>query len=344
MELFDISTFRKYPTKHPFRVMFETGFDENGLPIIKPETVSIFNAMQAIRQVLSVLKEYSPEAFNSFICDKLVAKKGKEEVDFHNLLSALCELSVMYAFIMASDDKESFVYEPRLNEDSKKNVEFSIRNCGRLYNVEVKSANMLRQNEIFAEAMDEKGMVVEPNARILPLEDWERIVGEDSLILGSLDNKVADFLESAQEKFPAVTGDTVNLLVICWDGSYRKALTALKSKVNGLMTEHTYKPELKFDHISHVLVTTTYGLVSDWLDGRLSEPITMDPLNLRFSKNFMIDYNTNNPPKIRERLRGILGCAELHVVDEAYVSANCEDALYSFEVDLLPPGVDSRSS
>lgn len=341
MELFDISTFRKYPTKHPFRVMLETGFDENCRPVLKPETVSIINAMQAIRQVLSVLKEYSQEAFNSFVCDKLVAKKGKEEVDLHNLLSALCELSVMYAFIMASDERESFIYEPRLIEDSKKNVEFSIRNCGRLYNVEVKSANMLRQNEVFAEALEEKGMVVEPNARILPLEDWQKIVGDDSQILGSLDNKVADFLESAQEKFPSVTGDTVNLLVICWDGSYRKALTALKSKVNGLLTKHTYKPKLEYDHISHVLVTTTYGFVRDWLEGRLPGLCALDPLNLRFSKNFLIDYNINNPQNIHERLQGILGCAELPVVDENYVSTNCEDALYSFQVDVMPPGDNS---
>ena len=102
------------------------------------------------------------------------------------------------------------------------------------------------------------------------------------------------------------------------------------------MTGKTYKPELKYDHISHVLVTTVYGLLWDWVYGRVQGMVSMDPLNLRFAFNFIIDYNLVSPADIYERLKGILGVRELPVVDESYVSKNCEDALYSFEVGCLP--------
>ncbi len=42
----------------------------------------------------------------------------------HLLLSSLCELSIMNSFIYNSEEKESFIYEPKLRNDNNKNVEF----------------------------------------------------------------------------------------------------------------------------------------------------------------------------------------------------------------------------
>lgn len=324
-----IKYLKKYPQDNPFRVFVENAYNENHTPRI-PEGVVSLNALQPLFRVLQTLKCYSVNAFNSFVSDKLAAKKGKVDFDEHNFISALCELSFMYAFVSASDQPDSFQYEPRLIEGSNKNIEFSIVINGLRYDVEVKSANMIKQTKEFVDNMEKSGVAIEPHARMLPYNEWKNIPG-DTPLMGSQDNKVADFIESAQEKFPKVT-DSIHLLVICWDGQYRKALTALKSENSGLLTTNTYRPDLKYDHISHVIVTSQYGFLFDWMRGELPQLYAQDPINLRYAYNFIIDYNINKPNDIKDRLKGILGCEELTVVDENYVENNCYAV--SFSVDL----------
>lgn len=324
-----IKYFVTYPEKNPIRVLVEKGFDEEHKPRL-PYGIDALNTLQPLFRALQILKCYSPDAYDSFVSDKLAAKKGKDGFDAHNFISALCELSFINAFISASDEPDSFLYEPKLIKGSNKNIEFSIKISDIRYDVEVKSANMIKQTDDFINNMEKNGVVIEPHARMIPFDDWKDIAG-DTPLMGSQDNKVADFLESAQEKFPPVNG-SIHLLAICWDGQYRKALTALKSEVSGLLTENTYKPNLQYDHISHIVVTSQYGFLIDWLQGNLSQLYAQDPINLRFAYNFIVDYNINKPKDIKIRLHGIMGCEELPVVDEAYVEKNCEAV--SFSVDL----------
>lgn len=326
-----IKSIISYPETHSLRELVEKGLDKDYRPRI-PEGVLAFNIMQPLIMVLQRLKVISLKAYEAFITDKLVARNGNDGVDSHNLISALCELSVMNAFIAASEQPESFFYEPRLIERSKKNVEFSIIVGGLLYEVEVKSANMINHAEALDKNMRKEGQVIEPNSRMIPVEEWKAIAGETPLML-SLDNKVADFLSSAQEKFPPIE-NSIHLLVICWDGRYRKALTALKSETSGLMTANTYRPDLGYDHISHIVVTSQYGFVINWLQGGLPPVYAQDPLNLRFAYNFLMDYNLDKPDDIHERLVGIFGCQELPVVDEKYVDRYCEDAAFTINLPL----------
>lgn len=321
--------FKTYPTTHPFKDFVENGFDDNLKPRI-PDGVACLNMLHPVVSVLQRLKEVCPEAYSSMLQDKLAARKGRDDFDAHNFVSALCELSVINAFISASDSPDTFKYEPKLIEDSKKNVEFSIEICGVCYNVEVKSANMIKEYKALEQNMAVEGQTIEPNARLISFDDWKNIAGETPL-MGSLDNKIKDFIEDAQKKFPPA-GNAINLLVICWDGRYRKALTALKSEASGLLTANSYVPDLKFDHISHIMVTSQYGFLIDWLKGSVPIITSQDPINLRFAYNFLIDYNTDRPKGIRERLECIMGCQELPVVDEKYVDQNCEDV--SFTLNL----------
>ena len=316
-----------YPANHPLRELAESAFDDN-YNLRLPEGVLALNTLQPLFLVLQRLKMVCPKAFESFVADKLAAKKGKDEIDIHNLISALCELSVINAFISASEKAQSFKYEPCLIEGSKKNVEFSIVVDGLLYEVEVKSANMINHAEALEENLKKEGQVIEPNARMIPFDEWKNIAGETPL-MGSLDNKVADFLASAQDKFPSIE-NSIHLLVICWDGRFRKALTALKSEASGLLTANTYKPDLVYDHISQIIVTSQYGFIINWLQGGKLNPIqAQDPLNLRFPYNFLIDYNLDCPQGICERLHGILGCEELPIVDEKFVDQYCEDVAFT---------------
>lgn len=316
-----------YPANNPFRELAEKAFDDN-FNLRLPEGTSALNTLQPLFRELQRLKLISPKAFESFVTDKLAAKKGKDNVDLHNFISALCELSVINAFVSASDQPQSFIYEPRLLDGKKKNVEFSIVIDGLLYEVEVKSANMINHEEELENNLEKEGQVIEPNARMIPLEEWNHIAG-DTPLMGSLDNKVADFLASAQEKFPPI-GESIHLLVICLDGRYRKALTALKSETSGLLTANTYRPDLVYDHINQIIVTSQYGFIIDWLRGGKLNPIqAQDPINLRFPYNFLIDYNLDCPKDIHERLHGILGCEKLPIVDERFVDHYCEDVTFT---------------
>ena len=320
-----------YSINHPLRELVEFGYDMDLNPRL-PEGMRALNILQPLLQVLQGFKVLNKTVYNSMLDDKLAAKNGKNDCDAHNLISALCELSIMNAFILASDKPESFQYEPRLVAGSQKNVEFSIEIGGICYNVEVKSANMIKEAKALEQNMVIEGQTIEPNERILPPEEWKKIVG-GTPIMWSLDNKVKDFLQDTQEKFSPISDD-INLLVICWDGRYRKALTALKSETNGLLTANTYEPKLRCDHISHILVSSLYGFIIEWINGSLQPPYEQDPINLRFPYNFLIDYNLNKPADIHDRLLGILGCEKLPVVDEQYVDCNCEAVAFTLNLPI----------
>lgn len=324
-----LSFFVSYPQDHPLRELAEKGFDSNLNPRISEGTAA-FNTLQPVFMVLQRVNMYSPIAVQSFVSDKLAARKGKDDYDAHNFISALCELSVINAFISASERPETFQYEPRLVEGSKKNVEFSIVVGGLLYEVEVKSANMIKEAKALEQEMEKEGQTIEPNARMLPPDEWKNIAG-DTPIMWSLDNKVKDFLKDTQGKFPPVD-KSIHLLFICWDGRYRKALTSLKSETSGLLTANTYEPELRYDHISHIVVSSQYGFLINWLQGLLPTLYNHDPVNLRFSYNFLIDYNLDKPTDIQKRLMGIFGCAELPIVDEAFVDKNCEAVAFTINL------------
>ena len=321
--------FLSYPVNHPFRELVTKGFDEKLTPRL-PEGISALNLLQPLIQVLRRLRMICPTAYNSMVKEKLGARKGKNDFDAHNLISALCELSVMNAFISSSGQPESFLYEPILVDGTNKNVEFSIIVGGIRFNVEVKSANMIKEAKAIERGVFENGQTIEPNERMIPYEEWKKIAG-DTPLMGSLDNKVKDFLEDSQKKFPVVDS-SINLLVVCWDGRYRKALSALKSETSGLLTKNTYVPDLVYDHISHIIVTSQYGFLINWLQGEVPTLYAQDPINMRFAYNFLIDYNSNIPEGIQQLFQGILGCQELPVVDEEYVKQCCEAVSFSLNL------------
>lgn len=189
---------------------------------------------------------------------------------------------------------------------------------------------MIKESLALEHNLEKEEQVIEPNARMLPPDEWKNIAG-NTPIMWSLDNKVKDFLKDAQDKFPLV-GESIHLLFICWDGRYRKALTALKSETSGLLTANTYDSKLSYDHISHIVVSSQYGFLINWLQGILPPLYNHDPINLRFSNNFLIDYNLGKPSDVQKRLMGILGCAELPVVDEKYVEKNCEAVVFTINL------------
>ena len=123
-----IKEFRKYKDAHPLKLMSLVAYDENGEIIMNnfTQNIHVINSINAIGRPLQLLSRISRKAYDDMIKVKLAAVHGNT-YDLHNLISALCELSVMNTFICRSSAPESFIYEDQVNPVSKKNVEFSIQ-------------------------------------------------------------------------------------------------------------------------------------------------------------------------------------------------------------------------
>ena len=121
-------------------------------------------------------------------------------------------------------------------------------------------------------------------------------------VIGSLHNRIVDYLESANEKF-SVTNDEyeVNLLVICWGYRIHQPLMALKSvEAEGILT---YKTHLKnedgtpktFDNVDWILINSSYFLFKEYIGfllfDRFSPSFPVDPFYQLFTNNYLIDNN-----------------------------------------------------
>lgn len=331
-----IEAIGKYPEMNPLRGVYEGCF-RGGVEPCLPDGMAQFNALNALSRTLLFVREYSEEAYNDFINDKLVAR-DKDSVNWHNFISALCELSVIYTYLYCSDDRKSFVYEPKLIAGKKTNPEFSINIHGYKFCVEVKSPNLLKQRLDTQKLLKEHGLVLEADVRLWSLEQTKEIVG-DTPVMGSLDNKLADFLDSAQKKFPDNRDDkTIHLLVICWDGYFEQACAALKSRESGLLMPNSYRknddgtPKL-YPNVSHIHINTLYQGMIDWICGdpyyEGTIPVSCDPFNMRYYRNYVVDYNLDNPSDIKERFDNIVVQDE-PIIDEDYVKSYCDEQRWIF--------------
>lgn len=322
-----------YPLGHPLKGIYDNCYRGGEEPCL-PEAIPHLNALNAFARTMDMIRTYSHEAFSDFMNDKLLAKDG-DGINWHNFISALCELSVIYTFILCSDERDSFLYEPRLIPGKQTNPEFSIRIDGISYNVEVKSPNLLKQRLETQKLIQEQGMVLEADVRLWSLEQTKEIVGDDVPIMGSLDNKLADFLSSAQKKFPLPADDsTINLLVVCWDTYLEQACAAFKHPASGLLTASTYKKmedgtPVMYPNVTHIMINTMYQGLIDWFCGDPYmktgfSPWGADPFNMRNYKNVIVDYNLDNPNDIKGRLDKLVD-NQMLVIDEEYASTHCDE-------------------
>ena len=299
-----ISEFRKYKGAHPLKIMSLLAYDENCN--IKTEDIllnaPLHNSINAIGTALSHLARVSEDGYYDMVRNKLAAPNGKNDYNLHNLISAFCELSVMNTFICRSSNPESFKYEDRLRDDSRKNVEFTIQMADYTFHVEVKSSNLVLEDQKIAKKLQEKGMVQMIDARIPNFEEIE----ENSTIpvMGSLDRRLFDYLDSANNKFKKTSNEKeINLLIICWDDRLQIPLMALKSPQHeGLLTDNSYQKDANgnpqtFQNVDCVLVNTTYELLKQFAAMILfldfSPQFPVDPFFQVFSQNALIDYNLN---------------------------------------------------
>lgn len=323
-----VKIFKTYHSTHPLKIICDIFYDENGA--FKTEDLAeyawAFNTINAVGRALMTLSQVSMEAYEDMVEVKLRAKK-KKGYNRHNLISAFCELSLMNTFIVRSSDRNSFVYEDRCVEGSDKNVEFSIKMAEFTFHVEVKTSDLLMEDRNIVKALENSEQVLVLDARNKMFKEIKE--KSKNPVIGSLDNRLIDYLESANGKFsPTKDEMEINLLVICWDDRIHQPLMALKSEdAEGLLTVNTHLKEedgsLKtFDNVDCILLNSSYHLFKEYIGFMLFDEFSpqypVDPFYQLFTYNYLIDRNLTE-----DRVKMIQSIIQQRViiVDEEYAKS-----------------------
>lgn len=320
-----VAEYRKYSEDHPLRWMSNLCIDKDGT-IIKDSLIKYswaLNSISAVSRCLQNIARIDERAYYDMVRNKLKAK-NKRSFDMHGLISAFCELSIMNTFICRSSDPESFRYEDHVKDGSSKNVEFSIKMSDFIFHVEVKTSNLILEDREIAELLKNNPAVLLTDAQT---ENYEEICAKTEFpVRGSLARRLADFLESANEKFGKTNNEKeINLLVICWDDRVHLPLMALKSpKAQGLLTEKSFITDdqgqpLKYDNVDCVLINGNYALFKEYIIGmlfkRFQPGFPVDPFFQVFTYNYIIDHNLT---ELRTNMIKSIIQQDATVVDETY--------------------------
>ena len=277
-----VKEFRKYKGSHPLKLMSLVAYDEDGAIVMDDfiQNTHIINSINAIGRPLQLLSRISRKAYDDMVKVKLAAAHGNT-YDLHNLISALCELSVMNTFICRSSAPETFIYEDQVNPFSKKNVEFSIQMAEYTFHVEVKTSNLVLEDKKIAQILEKNPEVIITDGRIDNYEEFQKSIS--SPVRGSLDRRLVDYLKSANEKFVRSSNPyEINLLIICWDDRIHQALMALKGKkYEGILTSNSFEKDdngdaLQYSNVDCVLVNTTYNLFKKYVTMLLFQEFSLE--------------------------------------------------------------------
>ena len=333
-----IFEFRKYCITHPLRIIADLFYDEKGHFKIEElaKNAWAINTMNAIQRALTTLCSVSEDAYRDMIHNKLPAKAGKD-YDDHQLISAFCELSLMNTFIARSSNPKSFKYEDRCNPDSLKNVEFSIEMADFLFHVEVKTSNLVSEDRKIAKALETSGNAIILDARNPRYKEIEEKAQYP--VIGSLDRRLIDYLESANQKFRKTASEKeINLLVICWDDRIHQPLMVLKNKkAEGLLTSQSYNKNADgtikdYPNVDCILINSGYALFKEYVSfllfDRFSPEFPVDPFFQLFTHNYLINYNLTE-----SRISVIQSIIqqETIIVDEAFAETLPEVSIAFFK-------------
>jgi hypothetical protein len=182
--------------------------------------------------------------------------RGGEREKYEQIVQTLCELVIAKKFFDSFPAKKGYVYEWEPVDQNGKNPEFMVSGPEWRLLVEVKSPSLFDYDQKNRTA---KGQVV---GRFPHVKDvTEGLYGKGTIAL-PLDNKVKDYLTSAEKKFSSfveVEVPTYGLLFICWGQRMFEAITPLSNPGCGLLTERSFnKPNgeiATYPHVSGVVVT-----------------------------------------------------------------------------------------
>ena len=325
---------KAYPADHPFHELLQ----------LRTKHVYTRAYLNYLEKAINTVETIDAKVAEDFMMHKLAARNG-DHCDLHALLAALCELSIMYTFILKMDGPETFIYEPKPVKGSNKNPEFCIQVSGITYYVEVKSMNFPIQREKIFKQFEERKVVRQYDARILPLTDVQK---QESV--PSTDVKVKDFLVDANKKFAkSDDGSHVNVLFICWSDETDQPATALKSPHQGLLMANSWFKDssgkvITFDNIDAIFISDIYQnhlVHMSTTDAPLPAIITgvpyfenaypqiPNPFMLHFSRNVFVESSI--APELIFPLPISRPDRPVDVISEDYVKRYCPEVKFHFK-------------
>ncbi|AQT97180.1 hypothetical protein B1R45_29290 [Pseudomonas azotoformans] len=230
---------------------------------------------QEFVELMCVLEDLCPGAGSTTV-KKISSLRGSDRATYEQIVQALCELIIGKKFIEAFPESEGFKLDWEPTDVGKANPEFMLVGPKWRLLVEVKCPSLHdyeTKNGLAAQQL---------TARLPGLKD---VMTEFSGVAPALplDNKLKDFLVSAEKKFSSfqeVSVPTYGLLVVCWTERMFEAVSPLSNEGCGLLTSESYyrKDEevVKFTHVSGVITTQQQSFLKSSLAGHRPNHLVSD--------------------------------------------------------------------
>jgi hypothetical protein len=202
--------------------------------------------MEHLVDALHEIEQCTP-GYTTMMIDKIAtfAKAQAAQVFQH-----LGEILVLRTLIhLDGTDRSSIELEPQVTSASK-NPEFRMKIHNKWYAFEVKTPDLVPFAQIRHNGLQLTSRVTN--------EERAELSARRKVIL-SKDLKIQDYLISAEAKFQALKTkkdyeQDITVLIIIWDDYINEAISALKNPSSGLLTEHSFYPESRFENVDSVIV------------------------------------------------------------------------------------------
>lgn len=197
----------------------------------------------------------SPGAAKNVI-QKIGSVRGETASKYEQIVQSLCELIIAKKFTEEFPCENGYQLSWEPTDANGKNPEFMITCNEWRVLVEVKTPSLSDYNNKNRKA---KAQLV---GRLGSMKDFmQSLYGEEHVAL-PLDNKIKDYLISAEAKFSSfakIDIPTYGLLFICWGERMFEAITPLSNPACGFLCENSHLKKdgeiVKFPHITGVIVT-----------------------------------------------------------------------------------------
>ncbi|MFM0126105.1 hypothetical protein P0D73_46135 [Paraburkholderia sp. RL18-101-BIB-B] len=221
---------------------------------------------QEFTELMCIMEELCPRSGLDFV-KRIGSLQGESRSTYEQIVQALCELVIAKKFLDSYPVEQGFKLHWEPTENTKANPEFMIEGKDWRLLVEVKCPSLHDYDT------KNQAAAYQVTARLPGVREIMMSVGGEEPAL-PLDNKVKDFLVSAEKKFSSFSDGVVptyGLLVICWGERMFEAVTPLSNEACGLLKEPSYfeknGAKVRFLRVSGVVVTQHQHFAQQMLAG-----------------------------------------------------------------------------
>ena len=222
---------------------------------------------QEFTELMCILDDLFPGAGHNFV-KRIGSLQGESRATYDQIVQALCELIIAKKFIDSYPAEKGFKMHWEPTENTKSNPEFMIEGPEWRLLVEVKCPSL---HEYDSKNRSASSQVT---TRLPGIRDLMAAIDGAEPAL-PLDNKVKDFLVSAEKKFSSFgegAVPTYGLLLICWGERMFEAVTPLSNEACGLLKERSFfekdGKKIRFPHVHGVVVTQHQHFIQRMLAGQ----------------------------------------------------------------------------